>query len=283
MGTPMARRLIDAGFEVHVWNRDRSKAAAMAGERILVAESPEDVVRRAPVTLMSLLNTEAVCQVAARITECCTDRVIVDTSTTDPNMTREIAGRLAEYGLTWLDIPVSGGVPGAESGSLIMFAGGPAEVIDQIRPVLAPLSRRVSYMGQSGAGQITKIFNQMIVAVNLLTIAETVALAQSCGVDAAQLAPALAGGFADSVPLQLFATRMATGAFEPRETGINLMTKDLGFAQRLALEAGAAIPMSAVAHAIYRTISQRDDIPSEGDVSNLVRLYQSLSKGKACD
>jgi len=280
MGMPMAQRIADAGFSLTVWNRDRSKAEKIRRPGIEVGDTPADVARKSDIVLLSLLNSAAVEAVILGpdgVAQGCSDgkaRIIVDTSTTDPEVTRNIADRLANSTAARLiDVPVSGGVPGAEKGTLILFAGGDAESLDRARPVLAAFSRRLTHMGSVGAGQTTKIFNQMIVAVNVMTIAETVALAMRSGVDASKLAPALEGGFADSIPLQLFAPRMATGAFEPRQTGLNLMAKDLGFAQALAESLDQPVPLVAAALSRYRAVGERADIADDADVSALVRLY----------
>ena len=280
MGIPMAQRIADAGFSLTVWNRDRGKAEQMHSAGIEVGDNPADVARKSDIVLLSLLNSEAVEAVILGpdgVAVGCSDgkaRIIVDTSTTDPDVTRRIADRLANSSAArLLDVPVSGGVPGAEKGTLILFAGGDAELLDRARPVLASFSRRLTHMGGIGAGQTTKIFNQMIVAVNVMTIAETVALAMRSGVDASKLAPALEGGFADSIPLQLFAPRMAMGAFEPRQTGLNLMAKDLGFAEALGQSLDQPLPLVQAALSLYRAVGDRDDIAHDADVSALVRLY----------
>ena len=135
-------------------------------------------------------------------------KLLIDLSSIHPENTRQLAALLHEKcGMGWVDAPVSGGVAGAEQGNLAIMAGGSAEHIEIARMVLAPLYKQLTHMGEVGSGQITKICNQMIVSCNVLVIAEMMALAKQAGVDAEQIPVALAGGFADSKPLQIVRPR----------------------------------------------------------------------------
>ena len=278
MGRPMAARLVAAGAAVTVWNRDAGKAAGLDAK---LAASPRALMEASDVVGLCLLDGAAVEQVVfgpGGIAEAkgAQGRVLVDFSTIAPDATRDMAARLeAQAGIRWIDAPVSGGVPGAEAGTLIAFAGGAAETIARAAPLFAPLTQRVTHMGGLGAGQTTKLLNQLIVAVNVLTLAETFALGRRAGVDVAALTGALAGGFADSRPLQIFGPRMASGIYEPRQSAIALMAKDIALAQQLAREAGAATPVSALCAALYDTLRLRPDIDFSADVSELARLYDT--------
>ncbi|VCU70956.1 2-hydroxy-3-oxopropionate reductase [Pigmentiphaga humi] len=281
MGLPMATRLLAAGHAVTVWNRSADKAEELARAGAAVAAEPADVLRQAEVVGICVKDGAAVEQIAfgpgglAEAGAAGQGRVVVDFSTISPGQARDIGRRLRELtGAGWLDAPVSGGVPGAERGSLICFAGGEAADLELARPLLAPLAARVTYMGPAGAGQTTKICNQMIVAVNVLTIAETYGLARKAGVDLGQLAPALAGGFADSQPLQIFGPSMAAGRFEPIRTAVELMAKDLGISQDMADELEAGTPVSGFCSALYQAIRAEHEDVFWGDVAGLVRLYR---------
>jgi len=274
----MAGRLIAAGRHVTLWNRDAGKATGLAAP---LAASPRALMEASDVVGLCLLDGAAVEQVVfgpGGIAEAqgVAGRVLVDFSTIAPDATRAMAARLAERaGIEWIDAPVSGGVPGAESGTLIAFAGGATDTIARAEPLFAPLTRRVTPMGPLGAGQTTKLLNQLIVAVNVLTLAETFALGRRAGVDVGALTGALEGGFADSRPLQIFGPRMASGVYEPRQSAIALMAKDIALAQQLAREAGAATPVSALCAALYDTLRLRPDIDFSADVSELARLYDT--------
>ena len=200
-------------------------------------------------------------------------QLLLDFSSVEPAATREMAAELERLsGMRWVDAPVSGGVPGAEAGTLAIMAGGRGEDVDVLRPLLAHLGQRVTHMGAVGAGQVTKVCNQMIVACNALVIAEVVGLAERSGVDARLLAPALAGGFADSRPLQILAPQMAESQFEPVKWHVRTLLKDLDTAAKLAREEGGAVPMSGLAAQLMRLHGSMGNL--ENDPATLVRLYR---------
>ena len=160
----------------------------------------------------------------------------------------------ARTGMRWVDAPVSGGTPGAEAGTLAIMAGGRVEDIERVRPILAHLGQRLTRMGDVGAGQVTKVCNQMIVACNALVIAEVVALAEKSGVDASLIAPALAGGFADSKPLQIFAPRMIEA--QAKSIGaLSTMLKDIDTLIANAQQSGAPMPVAASVQQMLRVAS----------------------------
>jgi 3-hydroxyisobutyrate dehydrogenase-like beta-hydroxyacid dehydrogenase len=130
-------------------------------------------------------------------------------------------------------------------------------------------------MGTSGAGQMTKMCNQLIVSVTMLTIAETVAMARRAGVDVKQLTQALQGGFADSGPLQIFGPRMINHTFEPVLGEISIMLKDLDMVQQVARSVGASTPVSALASALYRSAGTRPNVNLTEDISALIKLYET--------
>ena len=142
-------------------------------------------------------------------------QVVVDFSSIAPMPASELPLRWAKKGVGFVDAPVSGGVVGAENGTLAIMAGGDAKLIETLRPVLLHLGARVTHMGPVGSGQITKICNQMLVSCNVLVMAEVMALAERAGVNAARIPDALKGGFADSIPLQVTGPRMANGILNP--------------------------------------------------------------------
>lgn len=184
-------------------------------------------------------------------------------------MATELASKT---GMRWLDTPVSGGVVGAEAGSLAIMVGGDAADLERVRQVLLTLGQRVTHMGAVGAGQVTKACNQMIVACNALVIAEVVALAERSGVDASLIAEALAGGFADSKPLQILAPQMAQSRFEPVKWHVRTLLKDLDTAVKFSREQGSATPISGLAAQLMRLHGGQGFL--EKDPSTLVQLYR---------
>ena len=174
-------------------------------------------------------------------------------------------------GAHWVDAPVSGGVQGAEQGTLVIFAGGEADIINRLQPVWQAISQRISHMGGSGSGQVTKLCNQLIVAASSTLIAEAIRLAEASGVDASQLAPALAGGFADSKPLQILAPRMATGQFLPLQWKVKTLRKDLDNAYTLARQQQLTLPVAERARLILASHAMAH---ADEDLSTLIQSYR---------
>jgi 3-hydroxyisobutyrate dehydrogenase len=169
-----------------------------------------------------------------------------------------------------IDAPVSGGVPGAEKGTLAIMAGGKVEHVERARPVVMQLAQRFTRMGESGAGQVTKLCNQIIVGSLFPVLAEAVRLAEAAGVDAKSLPEALKGGFADSLPLQIFGARMAARNFEPPLGANSIMLKDLENAAAVAREFGVPLPMARTAAELYRLLEAQGK--GEQDPAVLVDL-----------
>jgi 3-hydroxyisobutyrate dehydrogenase len=275
MGTPMARRLVAAGYKLTVWNRSRDKLGSLVAAGAKPAASPEDAARGAEIVMMCLADTAAVEEVvfgnsgvAAGIGR---GKLLVDFSSIRPDVTRRFAERLrAERGAGWIDAPVSGGVPGAEQGTLAIMAGGDAAEIERARPVIRHLCARLTHMGPSGAGQTTKLCNQIIACCNIAVIAEAIKLAKVAGVDAARLPECLKGGFADSIPLQLFGPRMASGKADPPLGASETMLKDLETACDLAQQTTTALPMTALAAVLFRLLKLHGH--AKDDPSTIITL-----------
>lgn len=277
MGLPMCRRLLAAGYPLTVWNRSPDKCAELVAAGARLANSPAELCAAADIVMLCLADTRAVRKVvfaADGIAQAGKPgQLLVDFSSVEPAATREMASELAQCsGMHWLDAPVSGGTPGAIAGSLAIMAGGREEDVERVRPVLAHLGQRLTRMGAVGAGQVTKVCNQMIVACNALVIAEVVALAERSGVDASLLAPALAGGFADSKPLQILAPQMAASQFEPIKWHVRTLLKDLDTAVKLAREQDSATPLSGLAAQLMRLHGSQGNL--ERDPATLVELFR---------
>ncbi|WP_422422618.1 NAD(P)-dependent oxidoreductase [Pseudomonas sp. GZD-222] len=277
MGLPMCRRLLAAGYPLTVWNRSPDKCAALVEAGARVVSTPAELCKAADLVLLCLADTAVVREVVfgpqgvaegARA-----GQLLVDFSSLEPTATREMAAELAALsGMSWLDAPVSGGTPGAEAGSLAIMVGGDAADLERVRPVLLTLGQRVTHMGPVGAGQVTKACNQMIVACNALVIAEVVALAEQSGVDASLIAEALAGGFADSRPLQILAPQMAQSCFEPVKWHVRTLLKDLDTAVKFSREQGSATPLSGLAAQLMRLHGSQGYL--QKDPATLIDLYR---------
>ncbi|HEY1026264.1 MAG TPA: NAD(P)-dependent oxidoreductase [Pseudomonas sp.] len=277
MGLPMTRRLLAAGYPLTVWNRTPDKCAPVLEQGAHRVETPAELCRDANVVMLCLANTDVVREVVfgdgGIVEGARPGQLLVDFSSLEPAATREMAAELeARTGMRWVDAPVSGGTPGAEAGTLAIMAGGREDDVERVRPLLAHLGQRLTRMGEVGAGQVTKVCNQMIVACNALVIAEVVALAERAGVDASLIAPALAGGFADSRPLQILAPQMATSQFEPVKWHVRTLLKDLDTAVKLSREQGSATPMSGLAAQLMRLHGSQGNL--ERDPATLVQMLR---------
>lgn len=282
MGLPMCRRLLAAGYPLTVWNRNPAKCIPLveAGARHIA--TPAELCQHADVVMLCLADTVGVREVVFGPDGIAeggkSGQLLVDFSSLEPAATREMSARLArQAGMGWLDAPVSGGVVGAEAGSLAIMVGGTAADLERVRPVLLDLGQRVTHMGVVGAGQVTKACNQMIVACNALVIAEVVALAERSGVQAGLIAEALAGGFADSKPLQILAPQMADSRFEPVKWHVRTLLKDLDTAVQFSREQGSATPISGLAAQLMRLHGSQGFL--EKDPSTLVQLYREPGSG----
>jgi 3-hydroxyisobutyrate dehydrogenase len=279
MGQPMTLRLLNAGFQINVWNRSPGKLNSVLAAGAKASATVAELMKASDIVLLCLSDTAAVESVVANgIAENgSSDKLIIDLSSIDPERTQHLAQRLQQQcGLAWVDAPVSGGVAGAEQGHLAIMAGGHNEHVAIARHVLAPLYRQLTHMGDVGSGQITKICNQMIVSCNVLVIAEMIALAQRSGVAAEKIPEALAGGFADSKPLQIVGPEMASASFEPIKWRVKTLLKDLNLSLDLAKKHGNAIPMSALAAQLLQLHGNQGYL--EQDPSTLIRLFSAKLK-----
>jgi 3-hydroxyisobutyrate dehydrogenase len=257
MGLPMSRRLLGAGYDVAVWNRSAGKAAPLIEAGARLAGSPREVAATASIIFMCVTDAHAVEEVvfgreglAAAPGD---GKLVVDFSSIHPDAARAIATRLTPAnGMRWIDAPVSGGTKGAEEGTLAVMAGGDAADIERVRPYVLAMARRLTYMGPTGAGQTTKLCNQVIVGCAMAVLAEATRLAANAGIDAGRLPEALAGGFADSIPLQLFVPRMVQGIHSPPLGHIATMLKDLDTVIDVARDTSSPVPMASLAAQLFR-------------------------------
>lgn len=277
MGLPMCRRLLAAGYPLRIWNRTPDKCAPLVAAGAVQVATPAALCDGAELVLLCLADTAVVREVVfgpgGIVEGARAGQLLVDHSSLEPAATREMAAELERRsGMRWVDAPVSGGTAGAEAGSLAIMAGGREADVERARSVLMHLGQRLTRMGEVGAGQVSKVCNQMIVACNALVIAEVVALAERAGVDAGLLAPALAGGFADSKPLQILAPQMAERRYEPVKWHVRTLLKDLDTAVGLSREEGSATPMSALAAQLMRLHASQGY--RERDPATLVEQYR---------
>ncbi len=276
MGLPMTRRLLARGWRVTVYDLAPGKLPPAVEAGATAAGSPAEVAAASDLVLLCVLDTPAVEAVVfgagGVVGSAAPDRLLVDHSTTAMTATRDMAARLqAETGMGWVDAPVSGGPPAAAEGRLTVMAGGEAADIERARPVIADLAGRFTHMGPVGAGQATKMVNQVIVGSTFAVLAEALALAERAGIDAAKLPECLGGGYADSAMLQRMYPRMVRREYTPPAGYLRQLLKDLDMVHDLAKAVQAPTPMTAQAANLYRLAAARG--LSELDTIAVAKLY----------
>jgi 3-hydroxyisobutyrate dehydrogenase len=255
MGGPMARQLLHAGHRVRVHNRSIEKARALAGEGAIIAADVAEAARGADVVFIMVSDTPDVEGVAARIEPVLPrGQLVVDMSTIAPAAERKIAARLAELGVDYLDAPVSGGETGAIEGTLAIMVGGAENAFNRARPLFELLGKRITHMGPVGAGQTTKLANQIAVAVTLEAAAEALLFARQGGLDPAKVIEAIGAGAAGSWQLNNLGPKIVAGDYRPGFF-VQLMRKDLRLVAEAAHEQRLALPGLALMTSMFNAAS----------------------------
>ncbi|MEQ9335114.1 NAD(P)-dependent oxidoreductase [Thalassobaculum sp.] len=277
MGGPMARRLLAAGYPLTVWNRDPAKSAVLAAAGATVVGSAAEAAAAGDVVFTCLTDTAAVEAVVfgdnGIAAGAKAGSVLVDFSSMRPDAAAAFSARLrGQAGMGWIDAPVSGGVPGATNGTLAVMAGGEQADFDRVAPVVAHLAGRFTLMGPNGAGQTTKLINQMIVGCGFAVVAEACQLAEDAGIDPARIPQALAGGRADSPILQQYMPRMAARDREV-QARIAILIKDLNTVMDEARRLGSALPMTGLATELHKLVARHG--LADADNAEYVSLFDA--------
>ncbi len=278
MGRPMAMNLLRAGHAVTVYNRTESRCeeAVKAGAR--KARSPAECARGQEIIITMVTDSpdveavvfgpQGVAEGAAR------GATVIDMSTISPDVTRSIAGRLEEKGIPFLDAPVSGGDIGAQKGTLTIMVGGEKEAFETVKDIFEPLGKRLTYMGPSGSGQVTKACNQVLCAINMLAVCEALMLAKSSGLDLKLMHQVVTGGAGNSWALENLGTRILTGDFNPGFM-VKLIQKDLAIVLDAARRLNLPLPGAALANQLLRS----NQAHGEGDLGTqaMFRVIERLA------
>jgi 2-hydroxy-3-oxopropionate reductase len=290
MGAPMARNLLRAGFPVVVWNRTAARADALVAEGAERAASPREVAEQAAIVITMLSDSpdvEAVYRDADGVLAGVTSRtrpqeretapvsVLVDMSTIAPRVARELAQEAAACGAAMLDAPVSGGDTGAQEGTLSIMVGGDAAALEIARPALEALGTRITHVGASGAGQVVKACNQIVVGLTLEALGEALVLGSKAGVDPAAIVEALGGGLAASRVLEVRGPKLLARDFAPGFK-LDLHAKDLAIVLATAREFGVALPGTALVDQLFHAEQSRGH--GEADNSTVVRALEALAR-----
>lgn len=278
MGAAMALNILKAGHAVTVHNRSREREEPVARAGARRAASPREAAREAEVVITCVSDTPDVEAVVLGengvIQGAKAGAIVVDMSTISPSATRRMAGRLAEKGIRMLDAPVSGGSEGAQKGTLTIMVGGDAEAVAQAMPVLSAMGRSITHVGPSGAGQLTKAINQVIISGVYLAVAEGMALGLKAGMDMEKVVQALAGGAAGSWVLNYRAANMIKNEY-PLGFRVRLHRKDLAIAMEAARELGVFLPSTALVEQIENGLISQGC--GDEDVSAVARMIRSHS------
>ncbi|MDA8238108.1 MAG: 2-hydroxy-3-oxopropionate reductase [Chloroflexi bacterium] len=284
MGRPMARNLLRAGHRVVVHDVVAAPVEELVGEGAERAETPRDVAAATDLLVTMLPDSpdvEAVYAGPAGALEAARPGwLAIDMSSIAPRVARELAVRAAAAGAEMLDAPVSGGDKGAIAGTLSIMVGGSDAGFDRARPILGAMGRTIVHVGPSGAGQVAKVCNQVVVAVVIEAVAEALVLGAKAGVDPAAIADVLQGGLAATKVLEVRRENILGGRFEPGFRA-RLHLKDLRNALELAREAGVLLPATAE----VEQMMQRMRIAGRGDDdhSGLVTVLEDLAGIRVCD
>jgi 2-hydroxy-3-oxopropionate reductase len=249
IGAPMAQRLLAAGYGLSVFDIVPQAMEALVAVGARAAASPGDAAAGAQAVFFCVSDGEAVESAAfgvdGVVSQAARDTLLIDHSTTHPELTRAMAARAEALGFGWVDAPVSGGIAAAHSGTLAAWLGGRQEHADRAQTFIAAYAGPISYMGLSGSGQTAKSCNQVIVANTIAIWAEMLNYAVSNGLDPSQLIDTLEGSGADSGVRRTFAKGMAGGTFP--ELSTRNMIKDLGIITDLANKSNVPMPISSIA------------------------------------
>ncbi len=279
MGKPMALNLIKAGYELTVYDivSERMEDLLKAGARR--GSSGKDVAARSEVVITMLPNSphvrEAVLGPGGVLEGAKPGTILVDMSSIAPLASKEIAAQAQAKGVAMLDAPVSGGEPKAVAGTLAIMVGGPQETFDQVKDILAAMGSSVTRVGEIGSGNVTKLANQIIVALNIAAMSEAMVLATKAGVDPEKVFQAIRGGLAGSAVLDAKVPLALKGNFKPGFR-IELHIKDMANALDTAHELGVPVPLSSVVMEIMQAL--KTDGKAGNDHGGIIQFYEQLAK-----
>ncbi|GIL13432.1 MAG: 2-hydroxy-3-oxopropionate reductase [Chloroflexota bacterium] len=278
MGSAIARNLMKAGFELVVHNRSRAIVEQLVSEGAQAAASPREVAQQVEFVFTNLPDSPDVEQVVLGkdgIIEGAHEGLIfIDNSTIKPEAARKIAAELAKVGVAALDAPVSGGDVGARNGTLTIMVGGPQDAFDKAAPLFAAMGRAWVLVGESGAGQIAKVCNQIIVGAQMAGLAEALITAQKAGVDPQRVVEAIKGGAAQMWALDVKPPRLFAGERGPGFKAY-MQHKDLGIVLDTGKTYGIPLPLTAVVQQLYTAMLQNGQ--GELDNSAIIGVYEMLA------
>ncbi len=279
MGKPMARNLLRAGYPLVVHNRSRPPVEELGKEGAEIAASPQEVAARTEVAITMLPDSPDVEQVYSGAQGLLAGgkpgTLLIDMSSILPVVTRKLALEAERRGFDMLDAPVSGGEAGAIGGALSIMIGGKAAAVERAMPIFQALGKNIVHVGDAGAGQVTKVANQIVVGGTIAAVSEALVLAAKAGVDPAKVRQALLGGFAQSKILDVHGQRMLERDFKPGFR-VRLHEKDLKVALATGGEYGVPLMFTGLIAQMLIAMSSMEH--GELDHSALVLLIEQMAK-----
>jgi 3-hydroxyisobutyrate dehydrogenase len=278
MGLPMAGHILKAGYPLTVYNRTRSKTRSLEADGAAVAASPREVAENSQMIVTIVSDSPDVQEVVAGpegvLDGIRPGSVVIDMSTISPQVERDLDRQLREQGCALVDAPVSGGDVGARNATLAIMAGGDREAFDRVVPIFETMGKTITYCGPVGSGQLTKLCNQILVAVTLMGVSEALVFAGKNGLDQRVMIEAVKGGAAGSWQLSNLAPRVVNRDFAPGFM-VDLIQKDLRLVMESAAAAQAALPATSLVNQLFRTSQARGE-GLEGTQA-LVKVLEQLA------
>ena len=275
MGRPMARNLVQAGYDLVVYNRSRGKVEELVAEGAEAAESPRDTAENSDIDFTVLPGPLEVREVAAGenglLMGAREGSLLVDMSTSSPILARELDQTAREQGVGMLDAPVSGGDVGAVEGTLSIMVGGEEEDFKRAKPLFEVMGKTIVHVGESGAGQTVKACNQIVVGIVLEAVSEALVLGEKAGADPAKVIEVLSGGLAGTSVLDVKAEKFLSRDFEPGGK-VESHHKDLGIALEAGRELGIPLPVTAIVGQMFEALMAKGR--SGWDHSSLLTLIE---------
>lgn len=278
MGRPMAANLLKAGYSVVVHNRSRPAVDALAAAGATAASSPREVAGQCDVVITCVPDAPDVERVVLGEDGIASGArpglIYIDMSTISPPFTRRLAAQLADQDITMLDAPISGGDIGAQKGTLTIMVGGPREAFERCLPIFEAMGERITHIGDSGAGQIAKVCNQIIVAGTMSVMGEALVLATKSGVDAGRVVEAISGGAARCWALEVRAPQLLRRELDPGFKA-QMQYKDLNIVAETGRAAAVPLPVTAVVRELYAAMMAAGR--GELDNSAVVTVLEDLA------
>ncbi|MGA9186149.1 MAG: NAD(P)-dependent oxidoreductase [Candidatus Acidiferrales bacterium] len=274
MGIPMGQNLLKAGFPLTVWNRTAAKAVELVQQGARLAATPREAAAASDVLLMIVSDPPAVEKILwgadGALEGLRSGNTLIDSSTISPDLARREAAACAERGADFLDAPVTGGDWGAKKGELVFMIGGREEVLERVKPVLSVLGKKFFLLGPNGAGQTVKLAMNLLLALEVNALAESLALAAAAGVAGERLIEVMQSSMARATVLDVKAPLMLKREF-PSSFPLRLMHKDIRLALELAQQRGVSLPAGSAAYSTYSAV--KDSSKDDPDYAAIARFW----------